>query len=81
VLDCFFLLRTDVFEARESKPHFVNERCFGEDFAAWLHDRLLEHGSAPSDPIQDDWGWALLFSAADHTFLVSVGIMDDSVGS
>jgi len=33
-------VEADLFEHREVKPHFINPRCFGEDFASWLRDRL-----------------------------------------
>lgn len=78
--DCSFLLRTDAFETCEPSENFINERCFGEDFASWLRGRLLERGSSVSEPIQEDWGWVLLVTRADHTFVVSIGVMDDSIG-
>jgi hypothetical protein len=80
VLDCSFLLRTDAFESCEPKPNFINPRCFGEDFALWLHDRMLARGCAVSEPIQEDWGWALLVTRTDHTFVVYIGVVDDSIG-
>jgi hypothetical protein len=44
----------DLFEHREVKPHFINPRCFGEDFAAWLKrelSRFPELGVELSEPI------------------------------
>jgi hypothetical protein len=31
------MVGTDLFEDPEVKPHFINPRCIGEDFAAWLN--------------------------------------------
>jgi hypothetical protein len=63
-------LQPDLFEGTTPGPHFIDERCFGEDFAAWLSEHLKRRGLTPSPPIQEDWGWAVL----------SVGIMDESIG-
>jgi hypothetical protein len=35
-------IETDLFEHREVKPHFINDCCFGEDFAAWLRPKLAD---------------------------------------
>ena len=78
--DCSFLLRTDAFEASTPSANFINRRCFGEDFASWLRGRFVERGVRVSEPIQEDWGWVLLVTRADHTFVVSIGVMDDSIG-
>ena len=53
-------VETDLFEHREVKPHFINDCCFGEDFAAWLRQRLADLASFEfSEPIQEDYGWGL----------------------
>jgi hypothetical protein len=75
-----FTLWTDLFNATERKPHFINDRCFGEDFAAWLQDKLARVALSVSDPIQEDWGWCLVATEAGRRFTVSVGVMDDSIG-
>ena len=33
-------VRTDLFEHRTVAPHFINNCCFGEDFAQWLRSAL-----------------------------------------
>lgn len=33
-------VETDLFNHREVKPNFINDCCFGEDFAAWLRGRI-----------------------------------------
>ena len=50
----------DLFEATTPGENFINDRCFGEDFAEWLGERLLPSVSPVSEPIQEDWGWVLL---------------------
>ena len=75
-----FSLRTDLFEASTPGPNFINDRCFGEDFALWFSNRLQVHGLTPSEPIQEDWGWVLLVPFQGHKFSLSIGIMDESIG-
>ena len=75
-----FSLKTDLFESTTPGAHFINERCFGEDFAAWLCDRLKGRGLTPSLPIQEDWGWAVLVPFEGHKFTLSIGIMDEAIG-
>jgi hypothetical protein len=75
-----FTLQTDLFEATTPGAHFINERCFGEDFAAWLSERLEHRALKPSPPIQEDWGWAVLLPFQGHKFTLSIGSMDESIG-
>jgi hypothetical protein len=75
-----FTLRTARFNSTESKSNFVNERCFGEDFAAWLASCLRTSGLEVSEPIQEDWGWCLVAMTQGKKFTVSLGIMDESIG-
>jgi hypothetical protein len=75
-----FTLQTDLFEGVTPGAHFINERCFGEDFAALLKERLERRGLKPSPPIQEDWGWAVLVPFQGHKFTLSVGIIDESIG-
>ena len=74
------LLSTDAFNSVESKPHFINERCFGEDFAAWVAERLPKYDIEVSEPIQEDWGWCVIATKNGRKFTVFIGIMDDSIG-
>lgn len=49
-------VETERFEHRDVKPHFINPCCFGEEFAAWLSDRLSGLVAAGFDigaPIQE----------------------------
>jgi hypothetical protein len=75
-----FTLETDLFEAITPGPHFINPRCFGEDFASWLQTRLGVQGLFASAPIAEDWGWALIVSYRDRKYTLAIGIMDDSIG-
>lgn len=75
-----FTLWTSRFNSTETKPDFINERCFGEDFADWLRAKLGELGLKVSQPVQEDWGWCLVVSESQSKFTVSIGIMDESIG-
>src|SRR5262249_33416001 len=76
-----FTLRTDLFEATTPGPRFVNRRCFGEDFAKWVHAELKKRALIVSCPVQDDCGWVLRLTCDQHIFTLATGIMDDSIGS
>jgi hypothetical protein len=76
----YFTLCTDMFARTTPRPHFIHERCFGEDFAAWLVERLRRRELTPSEPVQKDWGWSVLVPFQGHKFTVSIGIMDESIG-
>jgi hypothetical protein len=74
-----FTLETDLFEAT-TPAHFINPRCFGGDFASWLRERLQARGIAVSEPIQEDWGWAMIAPFGGNRFTLSIGVMDESIG-
>jgi hypothetical protein len=74
-----FSLITDLFEAKTPGSHFINPRCFGEDFATWLREQLTARGIVASEPIQEDWGWVLLLRFRDRKFTLSIGIIDESI--
>lgn len=78
---CTFLIRSSAFESRRPKPDYINERCFGDDLAAWLRGELIGRAATVADPIQEDWGWALPVSDDDHVFLISIGVLDTSIGA
>jgi hypothetical protein len=73
-------LQTDLFEVTTPGPSFINPRCFGEDFARWLGERLRAQDVVPSEPIQEDWGWVMLVPFQGSRFTLSIGVMDDSIG-
>ena len=75
-----FTLQTDLFEATTPGPNFINPRCFGEDFARWLRERFQARKITLSEPIQEDWGWAMIIPFHGSRFTLAIGIMDDSIG-
>lgn len=71
---------TDIFESKEVKPHFINDRCFGEDLAGWLVDKAKGGEFAFGEPFQEDWGWAVPVEAGGEKFVVRFEITDESIG-
>ena len=71
---------TDLFNSSEPKPHFINDRCFGEDFVGWIVEGFKSSTFRLEEPFQEDWGWATLAQKDGESFLIGVGIMDDSIG-
>jgi hypothetical protein len=73
-------IETDLFEHREVKPHFINPCCFGEDFAAWLRERLADLASTGfefSAPIQEDYGWGLWAKRGKDGFWIALSYIGD----
>lgn len=73
-------VETDLFEHREVKPHFINPCCFGEDFAAWLKERLsalLPPDFSVSPPIQEDYGWGLRILHDKDPFWLAISYVGD----
>jgi hypothetical protein len=80
VIEHAFMLHMDLFEVTTPGPNFINPRCFGEDFALWLSERLKARSVTPSEPIQEDWGWAQIVPYQGSRFTLSISVMDDSIG-
>jgi hypothetical protein len=73
-------IETDLFEHRNVKPHFMNQCCFGEDFAAWLKQeisRFPDVGVELSDPIQEDYGWGIRASRRKNRFWIALSYVGD----
>jgi hypothetical protein len=71
-------IETDLFEHREVRPHFINDCCFGEDFAEWLRQRLANANACePSDPIQEDYGWGLWVTQGKDKFWIALSYVGD----
>lgn len=69
------LVKTELFNYREVKPHFINPCCFGEDFAAWILQAvqpLTPEGYKPSDIGQEDYGWGFSVKKERDEFWVAV---------
>jgi hypothetical protein len=81
MLDRGIFVTTAQFEASTPQEHFINERCFGEDFAEWLRIRLTPLTTSVSEPIQEDWGWALVAEYEGSHFTIAIGVMDDAIGT
>jgi hypothetical protein len=72
-------VRTARFDFRDPKPHFINPNCFGEDFAAWLRERLAGfagEGFELSAPIQEDYGWGFWVTRGKDTFWIAISFVD-----
>lgn len=79
-MDESFVVRTDLFEHRKVKPHFINPCCFGEDFAGWLREQILAVPGSRfvlSDVIQEDYGWGFWASHAGDPFWIAVSYIGD----
>jgi hypothetical protein len=73
------LFRSSRFNLSKVGDHFINPCCFGEDLAAWLHEKLSERGIHAHPAGQEDWGWyAGLTHGADKYLLGSNGKGDES---
>jgi hypothetical protein len=73
-------VETDLFEHRTVQSHFINDCCFGEDFAAWIkHEAvpLAVEGFKFSEPIQEDYGWGLVASRGGEDFWIAFSYMGD----
>ncbi len=73
-------LETDKFEHREVKEHFINDCCFGEDFAAWLRDQIRDlssDGYIIGEPIQEDYGWGFWVEHDRRTFWVALSYAEE----
>ena len=73
-------VETDLFEHREVKPHFINDCCFGEDFAAWLRPKLTDlasDGFTVEDSIQEDYGWGFWVRRGKESFWVALSYVGD----
>jgi hypothetical protein len=71
---------TDLFESKQVRPHFKNERCFGEDLARWFVGAAGGGAFSFGEPFQEEWGWAVLAESGGEKFAVKFEIMDTSIG-
>jgi len=74
---------TELFNTEEVKDYFVNPRCFGDDCAQWLIDRLASQGIERIDvqPTPEDWGWLFSVTMEQREFIVGVGLYEDEDAS
>jgi len=74
-MDQLITVKTELFNYRDAKQHFINPCCFGEDFAMWLKKKLspLEgSGYKLSEIIQEDYGWGFWARAGKDPFWVAI---------
>ena len=80
MIEVAFELTTGLFESVAPGAHFINERCFGEDFATWLANELTARALVASEAFQEDWGWAAIVTHEGSRFTLGVSIIDESFG-
>jgi hypothetical protein len=68
-------LETGVFNFKEIKENFINDVCFGEDFAMWLRNSLVDEklDFELSELIQEDYGWGFWAEKNKDSFWIAVG--------
>lgn len=79
-MDDGITVETEMFEHREVKPHFINPCCFGEDFAAWLKERIAAPEGAGfrfSEIIQEDYGWGFWAWHGKEPFWVALSYVGE----
>ncbi len=69
--------QTRMFNTTEVRAHFINPRCFGEDLALWLAERLSDQSVVCASPFQEDWGWRLPVEVGASKFFINIGLMDE----
>lgn len=67
------LFDTDRFNLSETKEHFINPCCFGDDLANWLRAKLLERGIPTIEPGQEDWGWYIESRLGGNSYFIGIG--------
>lgn len=74
-----FLVETDLFNHVTVHEHFINDCCFGEDFAAWLKAEMRKRAEAStfSDIIQEDYGWGFWIRNRRDSFWVAISFVGD----
>jgi len=74
-------LETDLFNALTPAPGSINPRCFGEDFALWVRDRLSGAGLESASIVQEDFGWVVLQPFRGFVFTIALGVEDNAIGT
>lgn len=66
------LFNTNRFNLSEVKAHFINDCCFGEDFAGWLDEKLQNNGLTTTEIFQEDWGWAFYIEYKGQKYFIGI---------
>lgn len=67
------LFETNRFNLSETKDHFINPCCFGEDVAAWLRGELIKRDIEVIEPDQEDWGWYIEAKHKGGSYFIGIG--------
>ncbi|HLO97939.1 MAG TPA: hypothetical protein VK171_05030 [Fimbriimonas sp.] len=71
----FVTIKTSRFDTTLREDH-INECCRGEDFAKWLHAKLIETGKYPlAELYQEDFGWVIDSPFEGSTDVVMITIV------
>lgn len=66
------------FNTTESKPHYINPECYGDDVAEWMRDQLRNRGVSVDARIgQEDFGWYLGFRHGEYKYNFILGYHPD----
>ena len=70
--------RSSRFNTTETKPHYINPCCFGDDVAEWVVTQLKERAVSVDESIgQEDFGWYLGFQGGLHKYQFVLGYNPD----
>lgn len=67
------------FNMTETRDHYVNPECFGDDVALWFIEEMSTRGHPTAAPGPEDFGWHILFGdePSPHCLVIS-HLLDDS---
>ena len=74
--------RSDAFNTRETKEHFLNPHNFGDDVCEWMVSECVRQGLLPDAvaPEQEDFGWYFEFWAGSKRHYFVVGYQPEPTG-
>jgi hypothetical protein len=67
------LFKTARFNLSQVGDRFINDCCFGEDFAAWLVEKLTSAGWVADEAYQEDWGWQVEVQRGTERYRLGAG--------
>ena len=66
--------QTPAFNSSESKDHFINDGCYGDDVARALMEVLRSKGyKTDTEPGQEDFGWYFGFRSGETNYQFFIG--------
>jgi hypothetical protein len=73
------LFKSNQFNTTETKSHYINRNCYGDDLAAWLVSEFKIQGiTCIHKPGQEDFGWYVKYSVDDHKYCAVIGFRPNS---